>query len=141
MGFRDFFRAKLQKQPETARPQTEWNLVEMIMWAATQAVDKIEDFVPRGTGTHLRIRIYFEYLFFLLHMTNRLASKSASWQEVDQMYRKIAPLAIEVSVQRYESDFQEFQHLEIPEQPWQEMRNNLYDLLETREKEYAKSKE
>jgi hypothetical protein len=123
-----------EKQPEADRLQTERDLIEAIDLGARKINKRTADFVPEGEKkSDLLIKMYLEYLCFFVHVTNRLASKVASYKEVDKMYNTLVPLAVahvlcEVFRSANEAARQEFAKA-IPE------------LIEAREKQYAQSKE
>lgn len=80
---------------DATRLQTERDLVEAIALSANKSTRRILWIIPEGEQkADLTMEIYLEYLCFFLHVTNRLASNVASYQEVDQMYKTIAPLVI-----------------------------------------------
>ena len=69
-----------EKQCEDARLQTERELVETIALSASKSTKRIVDFIPEGKKkSDLTIKSYLEYLCFFVHVTNRLASKHASY--------------------------------------------------------------
>ena len=125
MRLRDFFKG----EPviiEDARLRTELVLTRAIAVAGCRSFNKIRDFIPEEKA----IKICWEYFCFFLHVTNRLAENSASYQKVNQIYQTIALAAIEYM-------FPE----SLSEQNRQEYRKALHELYETREIQYAESTE
>jgi hypothetical protein len=85
-----------EKQPDNAGLQTERDLVGAMVVAASKGARRIIDLIPeREKKWYLIIQTYLEYLCFVVHVNNRLASNVASYHEVDRMYKTIVPLVRE----------------------------------------------
>jgi hypothetical protein len=121
-------------QSNNPREKTERDLVKAIAIAASNSTDGIIQFIPVGKNQdEMTLKVYLEYLCFFIHMTNRFASESTTYQEADEMFNTIVPA---VGLYTLYEIFGK-----VPNLPTNELAKTIPKIIQAREIEYAQSKE
>lgn len=94
-----------------------------------RSTEHLKPFFPQENTNMTYVAVYFEFMCFFLHMINRLATETCSYEQVDRLYKDLASTVIKAVVEDAPNDRQN------------ELRSYLENLLNTREVEYGQSTE
>ena len=123
----------MDKTERTMAPLNEFG--EALIHAAYTCLQGVKPILSAtGKGSiKVEVMVWFEFVFFFIHMTNRAAHTQLTSQQFEQLHGFIGELIIPVAIDTYMADW--------PEEIKAGMRKRFVSDLNNAEIEYASSKE